>query len=108
REPSVRMQIGAHPFDVSYRRTGDDTYAVSCGEAEIQAQVVSWEAGGLRLSIDGVQRLFRVVEIGETLYVHSSAGSRTVTRLPRYPQQNAASDHETANASMPGQVLKIL
>ena len=29
-------------------------------------------------------------------------------RLPRYPEPDAASEHETANASMPGQVLKIL
>ncbi len=108
REPLVKLQIGANTFDVSYSGTGDDTYAVSCGGERIQVQVVSWEPGGLRLSIGGVQRLFRVTEAGETMFLHSSAGSRTVKRLPRYPQQNAASDHETANASMPGQVLKIL
>jgi acetyl-CoA carboxylase biotin carboxylase subunit len=108
RDPSVKLQIGAETFDVSYREIQADAYVVSCGDKQVQVQVVSWEHGGLRLSIDGVLRLFRVTEIDETLYLHSSAGSRTVTRLPRYPQQNAASDHETANASMPGQVLKIL
>jgi len=108
RDPSVKLQIGGETFDVSHRETKADEYVVSCGDEQIQVQVISWEHGSLRLSIDEVQRLFRVTEIDETLYLHSSAGSRTVTRLPRYPQQNAASDHETANASMPGQVLKIL
>src|SRR6185503_428931 len=70
--------------------------------------VVSWESDSIRVSLEGIQRLFRVTEVDETLYLYSSAGSRTVRRLPRYPQQNALSDHETANASMPGQVLKIL
>ena len=108
RDPSVKLRIGGNTIDVSYRGAGDSTYAVSCGARQIQVQVISWEPRALRLSIDGIQRLFRVTEAEETLYLHSSAGSRTVTRLPRYPQQTAASDHETANASMPGQVLKIL
>jgi acetyl/propionyl-CoA carboxylase alpha subunit len=108
RDPLVKLQIGANTFDVSYRGTGDDTYAVSCGGERLQVQVVSSEPGGLRLMVGCVQRLFQVTEADETLYLHSSAGSRRVTRLPRYPQQNAASDHETASASMPGQVLKIL
>ena len=31
-----------------------------------------------------------------------------MTRLPRYPRAEAASEHESAYAPMPGQVLKIL
>jgi acetyl/propionyl-CoA carboxylase alpha subunit len=108
RDPSVKLRIGANTLDVSYRPAGEDGYTVSCGGSQIRVQVVSWEPGFLRLSIEGVQRLFRVAEADDTLFLHSSAGSRTVTRLPRYPQQSAASDHESANASMPGQVLKIL
>ena len=108
RDPSVKLLVGDRPFDVSYRSTGGDAYTVSIGDAQLQVRMVSFEPGDIRLEIDGVQRHFRVTEADDKLFLHSWAGSRTVTRLPRYPQQHAASDHETANASMPGQVLKIL
>lgn len=108
RNPSIKLQVGAQVFDVAYRFIADDTYEVSCGDWQFQARVLSFEAGTVRLSIDGLQRLYRIAEDGERFFVHSIDGSRTVLRLPRYPERQSVADRETANAQMPGQVLKIL
>jgi len=108
RNPSVKLQIGSQVFDVSYRFVEGYSYEVSCGDWQFQARVLSFEPGSIRLSLDGIQRLYRISEDGERLFVHSIDGSKTVLRLPRYPERQASSDHETANAQMPGQVLKIL
>ena len=81
---------------------------ISCGDWQASVQLVSFEPGHLRLSIDGIQRLFRVAEAGDQVFVQSHSGSRVVARLPRYPQSHTASEHESAYAPMPGVVLKIL
>jgi acetyl/propionyl-CoA carboxylase alpha subunit len=108
RDPSIRFQIGEEAFEVSYRCLRDDVYQAGCGEWQIEARVLSCEPGRIRLSLDGIQREFRVVEAGDIFYVHSMDAARAVLRLDRYPQRHAAAEHETANAQMPGQVLKIL
>ena len=79
-----------------------------CGDWQANAQLVSFEPGGIRLSIDGIQELFRIAEAGDQIFIQSPSMSRVVTRLPRYPQAHARSEHESAYAPMPGQVLKIL
>jgi acetyl/propionyl-CoA carboxylase alpha subunit len=108
RNPSVKFDIGGETFEVSYHHVKDDVYEIRCGDSQIEARVLSCGPGSIRLSLDGVQRQYRVVEAGDVLYVHSAAGARAVHRLSRYPQRHEASEHETANAQMPGQVLKIL
>jgi len=45
---------------------------------------------------------------GETLYIRSRLGQRTVVRLPRYPRRAGAAERQTANSPMPGQVLRVL
>ncbi|MEW6212910.1 MAG: biotin/lipoyl-containing protein, partial [Acidobacteriota bacterium] len=108
RDPSVKFEIGAETIEVSYHPLKDDVYEVLCMDSQIEALVLSCGPDSIRLSLDGVQRQFRVVEAGDVLYVHSAAGARAVRRLSRYPQRHDTSEHETANAQMPGQVLKIL
>ena len=108
RDPSVKLQIGGDVIDISYRSIRPDVYTVSCGDRQTQVQIVSFAPDSIRLSMDGVQRQFRVTEAAHELFVHSTSGSRTLTRLPRYPRSHSASEHETANAPMPGQVLRIL
>jgi acetyl-CoA carboxylase biotin carboxylase subunit len=108
RNPSIKLQVGEQVFEVAYSFVEGDGYEVLCGDWQFHARVLSFEAGKIRLSIDGLQRLYRIAEDGEKFFIHSIDGSKTVLRLPRYPERQADADRETANAQMPGQVLKIL
>ncbi len=111
RDPSVKLQVEDDVFDISWRPVGNEAFAISCGDWQAGVQLVSFgrgEPGSIRVSIDGRQRVFRISEAGDQFFVQSSSSSQVVTRLPRYPQLHSASEHESAYAPMPGQVLKIL
>ena len=108
RDPSVKLQIVGGVFDISWRATGRESFAVEYRDWQANVQLVSFERGCIRLSIDGIQRLFRVAEAGNQFFVQSGLSSRVVTRLERYPRTQSASEHESAFAPMPGQVLRIL
>ncbi len=111
RDPSVKLQVSDDVFDISWRPAGNEGFAISCGDWQASVQLVSFGRGepeGIRVSIDGTQRVFRIAEAGDQFFVQSSSASRVVTRLQRYPQSHSASEHESAYAPMPGQVLKIL
>ncbi len=111
RDPSVKLHIGSADFEVSWRPIGDETFAISCGDWQAHAQLVSFgrgEPGSIRVSIDGVQRMLRIAEAGDQFFVQSHSSSQVVKRSPRYPHTHAASEHESAYAPMPGQVLKVL
>lgn len=107
-DPSVKLQIGDEVFEIAYRLIGDEMYTVTRGDWQARVEVVSFEPGSIRLAFDGVQRRFQITQADDQFYVHSSLGSRTVALLPRYPESRAAAERETANAPMPGQVLRIL
>ena len=108
RDPSVRLQVGSTAFDISWRPAGAESFTISCGDWQANVQLVSFEPGSIRLSIDGIQKIFRIAEAGDQFFVQSNSSSHVVTRLPRYPHSHSASEHESAYAPMPGQVLKIL
>lgn len=108
RDPSVKLQVDGKEMDVSWRLIGDETFAVSSGDWQANLQLVSFGRGSIRVAIDGLQRLFRIAEAGDQFFVQSSSASRIVTRPSRYPRAHAVSEHESASAPMPGQVLRIL
>jgi acetyl-CoA carboxylase biotin carboxylase subunit len=108
RDPSEKMQAGSEVLDISWRPAGDQTFIVSCGDWQANVQLVSFERGSISLSLDGIQSIFRVAESGDRFFVQSHSISQVVTRLNRFPQTHAATEHESAYAPMPGQVLKVL
>ena len=112
RDPSIKLQIRGEPFDLSYRAVGDEAFIFRCGDWQASAQLVSFNfakaRGSIRAAIDGVQRRFQLAQAGDQFFVQSGSSSRVVTRLPRYPRAQSASEHESAYAPMPGQVLKVL
>jgi len=112
RDPSIKLQIDREAIDLSYRAINDEAFILKCGDWQANAQLVFFKRerarGGLRIAIDGLQRSFRIAEAGDTLFVQCGPSSRVVTRLPRYPRAQSASEHESAYAPMPGQVLKLL
>jgi acetyl/propionyl-CoA carboxylase alpha subunit len=108
RDPAIKLEIEGRTFDLSWLARGGEMYAVCCGDWQTMVQVVSYEPGLIRLALDGAQRLFTITDAGELFYVHSNAGTRTVTRVPRYPGAGVDTQQESHLAPMPGQVLKIL
>ena len=108
RDPSVRLQIGTNLFEISWRSLGDDVFAMSTQDWQANVRLVSFEAGKISISIDEVLRTFRIAESQDEFYVQHLSSSRIVRRLPRYPESSAPSEHESAYAPMPGQVLKVL
>lgn len=108
RDPSIKLQVGATPVDISWRALGDESFAMSSGDWQANLQLVSFERNRIRASIDGIQRMFRISEAGDRFFVQANSLSRVVRRLPRYPHAQAASEHESAYAPMPGQVLRVL
>ncbi len=108
RDPSVKFRIGAEDIEVSWRRIAEGNYEIKVFDSSIKAQVLSCEPENIRLSFDGVQRSFRIVEAADQFYLHSTLGSRVIRRLPRHPIRQSASEEGSANSPMPGQVLKIL
>lgn len=108
RNPSIKLQIGRQERQISWRHLDDQRYEVMALGAVVQANVLSFAPGSIRLVIDNLQRTFRVIEKGDQLYLHSSLGGRTITRLPRYPEVQATAERGSMTSTMPGQVAKIL
>jgi propionyl-CoA carboxylase alpha chain len=108
RHPSLKLQLGKQEVIVSWRHIAGDQFAVTALDLTVQAQVLSFDARHIRLVLDGVQRSFRLTEIGDHLYVSSSLGSRTVTRLARHPEVQTAAEQGSMTSPMPGLVAKIL
>ncbi len=107
RPPSVKLRVDDEDFEVAYRHLGNDEYEVSCQDSQFEARVLCFEPDAIRIALDGLQRGYRITQSGEQFFVHSSTGSQVVSKLSRYPKRHAAAEQETANAQMPGQVLKI-
>ena len=121
RDPSIKLQVGDEAFEISLRLwergrpgrhlangTDNDAFVVSHKDWQANAQVVSFHPGSIRVTFDGTQRLFRIAEARDQFFVQSHSWSRVVMRPARHPRSHAASEHESAYAPMPGQVLKVL
>jgi len=107
RAPSIKLKIGEQETDVAWQFVGGKFEVTAMGES-FTAEIMACESGAIRLAIEGVQRQFRITEIGEKLYMASSLGDSVVTRLPRHPIPRSADSSGAASSPMPGVVLKIL
>ncbi len=107
RTPSIKFNVAEVDVEVSWQFV-EGRFEVTAMDASATAAVLACNSGGIRLAIDGVQRAFRITEIGDRLYVHSSLGNCVVTRLPRHPIPKSATEQGSASSPMPGVVLKIL
>jgi 3-methylcrotonyl-CoA carboxylase alpha subunit len=108
RDPSLKLQIGTSTIDLSIRETDEDVFVVTIEDWQVNAQVISFDAGHIRLVLDSVQRLFRISRAGDQLFVQLPSGSRAVTVLPRYPVAATLAEQSDASAPMPGLVSRIL
>ena len=112
RDPSIKLQSAGATHEVSWKLKPANQIAVSSGDWQASVLLVSSgfadESGSIDLEIDGVRRAFRIAEANDQFFVQSGSLSRVVTRMPRYRRSTKASEHESAFAPMPGQVLKVL
>jgi propionyl-CoA carboxylase alpha chain len=121
RDPSIKLQVADRALEIAVRprergcpgrslpqKTSNDAFVVSHNDWQADAQVVSFEPGSICVTLDRVERVFRVAEAGDQFFVQSHLLSRVVVRPTRYPRAQSASAHESAYAPMPGQVLKVL
>lgn len=111
RDPSIKLQLSGVTHEVSWKQIAHNEFTVSTGDWQANLRLVSSEfpsGGKIGLEIDGIQRTFRIAEANDQFFVQSGSLSRVVKRLSRYPRSAKASEHESAFAPMPGQVLKVL
>lgn len=107
RPPSIRLKVSEQEAEISWQ-VSDGKFAVTAMGASVVAEVLVCARGVIRLAMDGIQREFRITEIGNRLHVNSSLGDCVVTRLPRHPIPKSATEQGSASSPMPGVVLKIL
>jgi len=94
RDPSIKLKIGTEELSVPFRPVSKDSYSVGPNQ--------------IALTIDNITRTYDIAVSGDQIFVQSQTTSTTIQRLPRHPRPASASQHETANSPMPGQVLRIL
>ncbi len=107
RAPSIKLKVGEQETEVAWQFVGGKFEVTTMG-TNSTAEILFCERGAIRLAIDGIQREFRITEVGEKLYVASSLGSSVVIRLLRHPIPQSADSSGAASSPMPGVVLKIL
>jgi acetyl-CoA carboxylase biotin carboxylase subunit len=108
RNPSIKLQLDDREIEVSWRHIAGESYEVEVFGSSIEAQVISYEPDAIRLSLDGIQRSFRIVSANDRFYVHSTLGPQVIRRIPRHPVRQSMSEAGAASSPMPGQVLKVL
>jgi 3-methylcrotonyl-CoA carboxylase alpha subunit len=106
--PSIKLKVGEREMEISWRHLLGSKFEVAVMDRKAAAEILASDRGSIRLAIDGVQREFRITEVGDKLYIHSSLGSCTVARVARHPVPKTAEELGTATSPMPGLVLKVL
>lgn len=106
RDPVVKLERNGQTGVVSWRSAGD-LYQVQIGDASLEVRVLEWREDRLRAEVDGLQATFDFAREGDRLWIESPRRSDVIVRAPRYPAASGAAEQETANAPMPGLVLRI-
>jgi acetyl/propionyl-CoA carboxylase alpha subunit len=106
--PSIPPRFRNNPTAVPAMKfaIGKSEYRIDSGKSAVETLAVGVEH--LDALIEGVRYRFHIRQRGAEYYVRSTLGQRQVTRLPRFPEKTAGSQHQSANSPMPGQVLRIL
>jgi acetyl/propionyl-CoA carboxylase alpha subunit len=94
RHPSIKLKIGTQEITEHFHEISKDAYHLG------QNQIT--------LTVDNITRTYDIAFAGDQIFVQSQTTSTTIQRLPRHPRPVSASQRETANSPMPGQVLRIL
>ncbi len=104
RHPLIKLSVDGEELAVEWRSLGQNRYQVDSHELEVKAV----SPGQITLEIGGIIQTYEIAQSAGHIFVHSPAHDTTIQLLPRHPRPASASQHETANSPMPGQVLRIL
>jgi len=104
RNPSIKLRVAGKDRRVEFRSLGEDRFEVDSRKV----RVVALKPCEISLETEGIIQRFEIAEAGGQIFVHSPNTDTIIQRLPRHPRPPSASQHETANSPMPGQVLRIL
>jgi acetyl/propionyl-CoA carboxylase alpha subunit len=96
RDASIKLRI----------HNGDIT--VNVAQTFSSVSILARTDNQITLAADGITRSYRIKVAGDEIFVHSPTASLAITRLPRHPRPASATQRETANSPMPGQVLRVL
>jgi propionyl-CoA carboxylase alpha chain len=96
RDPFIKLRILNRDISVNVAQTLSSVSVLARANNQIT------------LAVDGITGYYQIKETGDEIFVHSPTGSLAITRLPRHPRPPSATQRETANSPMPGQVLRVL
>ena len=110
RDPSIKLLIRNQQTTVHWKHLGNDVYEIRSARTHACRvhTPVNASPGQIALEINGLIQTYEIAESTDHIFVHSPAADTTIERLPRHPRPTSASQHESANSPMPGQVLRIL
>jgi propionyl-CoA carboxylase alpha chain len=107
RDPSMKLRLHGKDVQVQWKSLGNNNYAVTHGADTLECRART-SPDQITLEANGIARTYQIKEAGDEIFVQSPTGSTAIQRLPRHPRPASASQRETANSPMPGQVLRIL
>jgi propionyl-CoA carboxylase alpha chain len=81
---------------------------VDVAQTFVSVSVLDRVGNQITLTIDGITRTYEIKQAGDEIFVHSPTTSLAITRLPRHSRPASATQRESANSPMPGQVLRVL
>ena len=96
RAPTMKLRIHNRDLTVDVARTF------------LSVSVLNRSDNQIALAIDGITRSYEIEQSADEIFVHSPTASLAITRLPRHPRPASATQRESANSPMPGQVLRVL
>ena len=103
RDPSIKLRVHNREITVSWNETSVEICGVRTPACRVRTH-----ANVITLIVDGITRTYQIKQSGYEIFVHSPTASLAITRLPRHPRRAAATQRESANSPMPGQVLRVL
>lgn len=104
----MKLTFEREELEVQWREVGRATYEVNVNSRSMTVRLLEWRQGLAALEIDGIARRYDISAEDDLIEIASGAGIWRVRRSKRFPETEGARSRESANAPMPGQVLKIL
>jgi acetyl-CoA carboxylase biotin carboxylase subunit len=111
-DTSIAYSAGAERVEVSYADLGGGRFRARVAQAGAdgwsgELRVISCDARGVVLEIDGVRRAQRVVAEGARTFVQLAGQSFVLREEPRFPEHEASVPQGACVAPMPGKVVKL-
>ena len=107
----VTLSVNGREYDVSYANLGEGSFAVTVGEREIAATLISMADSEIAFELAEVRMTRRFVRFernngGHTL-VQTPTGEVNVLELPRFPEREAEQVKGGHLAPMPGKIISV-